>query len=242
MNYGYKHAIVVGASSGIGAELVKLLAADGCRVAAIARRKSRLDELASESSNVLPYEHDVTKFDEVPALFQKVTGDLGGFDLLIYAAGVMPQVGAHEYSFEKDKQMVDVNITGCIAWMNQGAIRLEGTKHGALVAIGSVAGDRGRSGQPVYNMSKAAVGSYMEALRNRIAKLGPKIVTIKPGPVDTEMTAELHMRGAMDPRKVAEIILRKSHRTGEHYVKLAHRVIFGVIKIVPSPIFRKLKI
>ncbi len=242
MTYGYKHAIIIGGSSGIGAELVKLLSQDGCRVAALARRKDRLDQLVAQNAGVLAYEHDVTHFDEVPALFQKITADLGGLDLIVYASGVMPMVGAHEYPFDKDRHMIDVNVTGCVAWMNQAAIRFEGTKAGSMVAIGSVAGDRGRSGQPVYNMTKAAVATYMEALRNRLAKLGVKVVTIKPGPVQTEMTEHLHFKHASDPKKVAETILKKSRKTGEHYVKFTHRVIFAVIKAMPSPIFRKLKV
>jgi short-subunit dehydrogenase len=234
----YKHAIIVGASSGIGMELTKQLAASGCKVAGVARRAERLEGMA----NVLAFKHDVTCYDEVPALFQEITKQLGGLDLIVYASGVMPAVGGQEYNFDKDKQMIDVNVLGCIAWMNQAAIRFENTKAGSMVAIGSVAGDRGRSGQPVYNASKAFVSTYMEAIRNRIARYGVKVVTIKPGPTATEMTAELHMRGAMDASKVAAIILDKSQKTGEHYVKLGHRVAFWVIKRIPSPVFRRLHI
>lgn len=232
----YKHAIVVGASSGIGLELVKQLSASGCKVAGVARHAERLAGMA----NVLPFAHDVTKYDEIPALFQRITQELGGFDLIIYSAGVMPAVGPQEYCFDKDLQMVEVNLLGCIGWMNQAAIRFANTKTGSMVAIGSVAGDRGRSGQPVYNTSKAAVATYMEAIRNRIACYGVKVVTIKPGPTRTPMTESLHLRGAMDPAKVAAIILKKSHKTGEYYVKFSHRAIFYVIKRIPSPIFRRL--
>lgn len=232
----YKHAIIVGASSGIGLELVKQLAASGCKVAGVARRAEKLEGLA----NVLAFKHDVTQFDEVPLLFQEITKQLGGLDLIVYSAGVMPAVGAHEYNFDKDREIVAVNLLGCVAWVNQAAIRFENTRSGSIVAIGSVAGDRGRSGQPVYNMSKAGVATYMEAIRNRIARYGVNVVTIKPGPTRTEMTAALHLRGAMDPGKVARFILKKANKTGEHYVKLAHRLTFYVIKRIPSPIFRKL--
>jgi len=232
----YKHAIVVGASSGIGLELVKQLSASGCKVAGVARRAERLEGFA----NVLAFRHDVTRFEEVPGLFQEITGQLGGLDLIVYAAGVMPAVGAQEFSFEKDREMIEVNLLGCIAWMNQAAIRFENTRAGSMVAIGSVAGDRGRCGQPVYNTSKAAVATYMEAIRNRIARYGVKVVTIKPGPTQTEMTADLHLRGAMDPGKVATVVLRKSRKTGEHYVKFSHRAMFYVIKRIPSPILRRL--
>jgi decaprenylphospho-beta-D-erythro-pentofuranosid-2-ulose 2-reductase len=234
----YKHAIVVGGSSGIGLELVKQLAASGCKVAGVARRSERLDGIA----NVLPFKHDVTCFEEVPSVFQEITKQLGGLDLIIYCAGAMPSVGIQEYSFEKDKQMVDVNVLGCIAWMNQAAIRFENTRSGSMVAIGSVAGDRGRSGQPVYNASKAFVSTYMEALRNRLARHSVKVVTIKPGPTQTEMTADLHMRGGMNPAAVASVILAKSQKTGEHYVKFSHRVMFWIVKRIPSPIMRRLHV
>lgn len=241
--YGYRYAIVVGASSGIGLELVRQLAADGTRVAAVARRGDRLTSLAAESPDkILPFAHDVTDYDAVPALFQRITADLGGLDLIIYAAGVMPEVGAHEYSFEKDRQMIEVNVLGAIAWLDQAAVRFENTQAGTIVGIGSVAGDRGRSGQPVYNTSKAALTTYLEALRNRLAKRGVKVVTIKPGPTATEMTSHLHMKGMMDAAKVAEVILQKSKKTGEHYVKLAHRIAFAIIRNIPSGIFRKLSI
>jgi NAD(P)-dependent dehydrogenase (short-subunit alcohol dehydrogenase family) len=238
----FQHAIVIGASSGIGAELVKQLAAEGTKVAAVARRGDRLLQMASDlGSNVVPVEHDVTHYDEVPQLFQRITQELGGLDLVIYVAGVMPAVGPHEYDFAKDKLTMDVNVLGAIAWLNQAAIRFENTRHGSVVAVGSVAGDRGRSGQPVYNASKAALTTYMEALRNRLAKLGVAVVTIKPGPTATEMTSHLHMN-MMPAAKVAEFILKNADKTGEHYVKLTHRVAFAVIRSIPSAIFRRLKI
>lgn len=239
----YKHAIIVGASSGMGAELVKLLAKRGCRVAAVARRKDRLQALARECGhNVLAFAHDVTDYDAVPALFQEITKQLGGLDLIVYASGVMPDVGFHEFEFGKDRAMVEVNLLGAIAWLNQAAIRFENTRSGTIVGIGSVAGDRGRSGQPVYNMTKAALATYLEALRNRLSRYRVKVVTIKPGPTNTEMTAALHQKGMMPAAEAAARILKKSSRTGEHYLKPSHKLIFAAIKRVPSPIFRKLKI
>ncbi|MBI5706833.1 MAG: SDR family NAD(P)-dependent oxidoreductase [Armatimonadetes bacterium] len=236
-------AIVVGASSGIGEALTRLLAERGCKVAAIARREDRLEKLRAElPDRVITFVHDVHDTDAVPDLFQEATKQLGGLDLIIYAAGVMPDVGAHEYAFAKDREIVDVNLLGCIAWMNQAAIRFEGAKRGTMVALGSVAGDRGRSGQPVYNTSKAAVATYMEALRNRLARQGVTVVTVKPGPTASEMTDHLPASSLMPTRKAAEIILRKASRTGEHYLSFKHWLIFAIIKRIPSFIFRRLKL
>lgn len=239
----WKTAIVIGASSGIGSEIVRVLAERGCKVAAVARRGELLEKLKSQLPlQVLTFVHDVRDTEAVPGLFQEIAKQLGGLELIVYAAGAMPEVGPHEYSFEKDRDMVEVNLLGCIAWMNQAAIRFENTKRGTMVAIGSVAGDRGRSGQPVYNTTKAAVATYMEALRNRLAKLGVKVVTVKPGPTVSEMTSRLHQRGLMPTRQAAELILKKAGRTGEHYLKSSHRLIFYMIKRVPSPIFRRMKL
>jgi len=234
-------AIVIGASSGIGAELAKQLAEGGALVATIARRADRLQTLADRyPDRVFPFPNDVTNFEEIPELFQKCTDTLTGLDLVIYCSGVMPTVGPHEYNTEKDLSMVDVNISGAIAWLNCAATRMEATGHGSIIGIGSVAGDRGRSGQPVYNASKAFMHTYMEALRNRLAKKGVKVVTIKPGPTESEMTQG--MKGTMPVEKAAELILKYKDRTGEHYLKLTHRIAFYIIKRIPSPLFRKTKI
>ncbi len=191
---------------------------------------------------IYPYEHDVTDYDKVPELFQEVTEALGGLDLIIYCAGTMPEVGRDEYNFAKDKAIFDTNLLGAVAWLDQAAIRLGNVGAGSIVAIGSVAGDRGRSGQPAYNTSKAALATFMEALRNRLGKTAVKVVTIKPGPVATPMTADLGMKKAMPASKAASLILKKANRNGEHYLSVVHRIIFFIIRNVPSPIFRKLKI
>jgi decaprenylphospho-beta-D-erythro-pentofuranosid-2-ulose 2-reductase len=239
----YRYAIVIGASSGIGAELVAQLANAGCRVAAVARREDRLQLLASSSpERILAFVHDVSRYEEVPELFQRITGELGGLDLVVYAAGVMPTIGVREYTFAKDREVFEVNVLGAMAWLDEAALRFDAVGHGTLLAIGSVAGDRGRVGQPAYNASKAALATYMEALRNRLSRRGVTVVTVKPGPVETEMTAGLHLRGAMPVQKAAQIILAKSARPGEHYLKFSHRVIFWVIRNLPSPIMRRLDI
>ena len=239
----YQYAVIVGASSGMGREITRILAQSGCKVAAIARREDKLDELADEfPGNIIPIVHDVANVDEAAKVFQKATKELGGLDLFIYASGVMPEVGWHEYSLEKDLKMIEVNIAGAVAWINQAAERMDNTRHGSLVAIGSVAGERGRSGQPVYNASKAFLHTYMEAVRNRIARHGVKVVTIKPGPVQTEMTQHLHLRGAMSAEAAAQKILSLSDKTGEHFLKFSHRIAFFIIRTIPSFLFRKLKI
>ncbi len=235
-------AIVIGASSGIGRELVRQLADQGWTIAAAARREDRLREVAAEfPDRVRTYAHDVLDTEAIPALFQKMCHDLGGLDLFVYSSGAMIEVGPSEFSFSKDLPMIEVNVTGAVAWLNEAATRFQSAQHGSIVGIGSVAGDRGRRGQPVYNASKAFLHAYLEALRNRLWRSGVTVVTIKPGPTDTEMTATNRMTRTMPVGVAVQRIMRVLDRQGEHYLSLPHRLIFAVVKRLPGAIFRRLK-
>lgn len=239
----FQKAIVVGASSGIGAELVKQLLAQGATVAGVARNQNKLLELSNQfGPSLLTYIHDVRDYRATAELFTRITKDLGGLDVIFYCSGVMPSVSESEFNFEKDQIMVETNLLGAISWLNLAAERFRNTSSGTIVGIGSVAGDRGRQGQPVYNTTKAALATYLEALRNRLSRHGVKVVTIKPGPVNTEMTKAAGIVNGMPVDQAVRKILELSHRNGEHYLSWKHKLIFYVIKRVPSPIFRKIKI
>ena len=103
-------------------------------------------------------------------------------------------------------------MLGCIAWGNAAARRFLARKHGCFVGVSSVAGDRGRVGRPVYNASKAGMDCYLEALRNRLWRHGVQVTTIRPGFVETPMTAGLKLKGAIAADKAAELILRARDR------------------------------
>lgn len=233
--------IVVGGSSGIGAELVRQLVARGDVVASVSRRGANMEH-PKGGGTVMGYAHDVTQTAEVPDLFQAITKDLGGLDAVIYVAGVMPEVGPDEFDFDKDRAMIDVNFTGAVAWLNQAAIRFGNVGAGTIVGIGSVAGERGRAGQPVYNASKAALKTYLEALRNRLSKRGVKVVTIKPGPTATPMTAHLKGMKMMPAETAARLILKKMERPGEHFLSPMHWLAFLIIRNIPSFLFRRLNV
>jgi NAD(P)-dependent dehydrogenase (short-subunit alcohol dehydrogenase family) len=250
MSTKFKHAIVVGASSGIGRALAKRLASDGCTVGAVARRQPELESLAAEAAAIggaAPihiFEHDVTDVAAIAGLFQDVVRTLGGLDLVVYAAGVSLPVDFDEYSTDKDITMLRVNLEGAVAWLNPAAERFAAVKHGTIVGIGSVAGDRGRSGNPIYNTSKAGLHTYLEALRNRIARYGVKVVTIKPGFVDTPMTEGMSgLFWLISANRAAEVILNKAARgVVTAYVPARWRLLMFVIRSIPSFVFRRLKV
>ena len=241
---------MIGASSGIGEALARRLAAEGTRVALVGRREPELRRLMGEINSAAGEDraaaiaHDVRATAEIPELVQGIARVLGGLDLVIYAAGVMPAVAEDEYNTAKDRQMIEVNLVGAVAWLNPVAERMANLGRGTIVGIGSVAGDRGRSGNPVYCTSKAALHAYLEALRNRLARAGVKVVTIKPGFIDTAMTrGKDGLFWVISADRAAEIILDKVRRgTATAYVPARWRMVMAIIRSIPSFIFSRLGI
>lgn len=247
-----RRAIVVGASSGIGAALVLELVREGYQVAALARRQEELDLIEGEAGilgdesggRAIVRQHDVTDTAAVPALFEELVRELGGLDLLVYAAGVMPENGAREYDTDKDLFTLAVNTGGCIAWCNPTAHLFTTQRSGTIVGISSIAGDRGRKGFPVYCTSKAAMNTYLEALRNRLSEVGAHVCTIKPGYVATRMTEGMDgLFWVASPDEAAAAILRAARRKANtRYVKRRWWLVGTIIRSIPSFVFKRLSV
>lgn len=249
MSVRFTRAIVVGASSGIGAAIAVELGREGAAVALLARRTAELAAVAQAveqaGGRALSYPHDVTDYDSVPGLLERIEGDLGGLDLVVYAAGVMPEVTEGEYDFGKDRRMIEVNLLGAMAWFDLAAARFEARRAGTLVGISSIAGERGRRGMPGYTTSKAALTVYLEALRNRVARYGVNVVTAKPGFVDTAMTrGKKGLFWVVSPRAAAARILALARRGSgaSGFVPARWGLVALVVRSIPSFLFRRLNI
>jgi len=246
----FQHALVIGASSGIGEAIARRLAAGGARVALLARRRAELEKITTEINAGTGGEraffsvHDVRDVDEVPELFQGIARELGGLDLVVYTAGAIFPVDFDEFNPNKGIDMLDVNLRGAVAWLDPAAERFSRLHNGTIVGVGSVAGDRGRSGNPTYCASKAGLHAYLEGIRNRVARDGVKVVTIKPGFVDTAMTRGVDgLFWVITADRAAEIILRKAERgSTTAYVPGRWRLVMAVIRSIPSFVFRRLKV
>ncbi|MBT4458348.1 MAG: SDR family NAD(P)-dependent oxidoreductase [Anaerolineae bacterium] len=243
-----KRAILVGASSGIGAALAQRLADEGYQIALLARRGKMLEKLTNEinqkhgETRAVYYIHDVTDHESVPELLKKIIADLGGLDTFIYNAGISFMVGLKKYDFEKDHQTFDVNVTGALAWFNPVAELFQSLKSGQIVGVSSVAGERGRVGNPSYNASKAALTCYLEALRNRLTRYGVNVLTVKPGPVETDMIKDA--KGVLFPisaeQAAGDIFNAMRKRKQEVYTSARWRWIMLVLRNIPSIISRKM--
>lgn len=243
-----RKVILVGASSGIGAAMARQLAREGCNLALLARRADLLTALCDEINTTAgevrarAYLHDVNQYESVPALLQTILADLGGLDVFIYSAGISQMVGLKKYDFHKDLRTLQVNLLGALAWLNPVAELFQSLKCGQIVAVSSVAGERGRVGNPSYNASKAALNSYMESLRNRLTRYGVNVLTARPGFIKTALLEGA--KGtfwAIPAEQAARDICRAMRkRRQDVYTPARWRWVMLVIRNIPSRIFRRM--
>lgn len=231
-----KNAIVIGASSGIGKALARVLAENGYSVGLAARRLALLSELAGE----LPTPSfvkaiDVSKPAEAMPLLRALIAEMTDVELFVLSAGigfVNPQL---DWGLERGT--IDVNVSGFAAMANVTATYLQSRGSGHIVSISSIAALRGNRTAPAYNASKAFMSNYMESLRNRFRNLKlPVVVTdVQPGFVDTAMAKGDGVFWAAAPDKAARQIFAAVRRRKEHaYVTRRWRLVAWLMKAAPN--------
>jgi len=242
-----KRAVIIGASSGIGAEIAKELGRRGYYLALLARRINELQAVADAVNQAAGepraacYLHDVRDFEAIPLLFNEILADFKRIDSVVYVAGVMPGVEFTEFNFDKDRYMVEVGLLGGMAWLGQAATLFQQMKAGQIVGISSVAADRGRVKNPGYHAAKAGFDTYLEGLRNRLARSGVHILTVRPGPVRTALTEIVGGLMIAPPDKVARDIARAMQgRRQVLYTPRRWWLGMLIIRNIPSLIFRRL--
>ncbi|HEY7340392.1 MAG TPA: SDR family NAD(P)-dependent oxidoreductase, partial [Ktedonobacterales bacterium] len=166
-NAAGRGALVIGASSGIGAAVAHELARRGYTLALVARREDMLSSLCDEINaeagreSARAYTHDVRDYDAAPALLHQIVTDLGGqtLQMVVYTAGVMPlaDIATGVWPFADERAMLETNTIGAIRWLELAADLFEARGSGTLVGVSSVAGERGRRGNSAYQASKAAL-------------------------------------------------------------------------------------
>jgi short-subunit dehydrogenase len=246
-------ALILGASSGIGAALARELARQGYRLALVARNEAALVALANEINGehagppqARSYPCDARVFDDAPGLFQRISEEMGGaLRLVIYLAGIMPSGKAGAWTFEEERAMIETNLLGAMRWLALAAESLALAGEGVIVGVSSVAGDRGRRGNSAYMASKAALSTYLESLRYRMRGTGVRVVTIKPGYVATPMTNELKLPQALTitPERAAQRIAQAAKKSsGVVYVPGYWAPIMWGIRQLPAAAMARLPI
>jgi len=194
-------ALVTGSSSGIGAATARRLAAEGAAVALVARRRDRLDELASTiraaagTATVVPA--DVTQQRQAQDAVEQAVADLGRLDIVVNNAGVMLLGPSLEASTDEWDRMVALNVQGLLYVTHAALPHLVRAAEDSprrvadLVNISSTAGRVARPGSSVYNLTKFGVIAFTEALRQELVPRGVRVSVVEPGTVDTELVSHL---------------------------------------------------
>ncbi len=228
------NAIIIGASSGIGEALARLLSREGYRLGICARRRHLLMRLQSDLSGSIVKDMDLSNVESAVEVFRDLLQELGGTGLVIITAGtgfINPDL-----EWQKEKTTIDVNVRGFCALANAAIKHFLQRGKGHLVVISSVAGLFGSSRAPAYNASKAFVSNYLEGLQAKMkrARLPIAITDIRAGFVDTAMAKGPGIFWMASPEKAAcEIYHAIKKRKPCDYVTRRWRLIAWLLKILP---------
>jgi len=237
-----KKAIIIGATSGIGKGLAKVLADNNYKVGITGRRAELLMELKDENPNsYFVKSFDITETKIAIEKLEELTAELGGLDLLILSSGTGDI--NDNLTFDIEERTINTNVLGftCIAdWtLNY----FEKQKYGHLVAISSIGGLRGSRQAPAYNATKAYQISYLEGLRQKSTKLKESIYVtdIRPGFVNTEMEKGEGLFWVMPVDKTVNQIYKSIiGRKKIAYVTKRWRLIAIILKRLPRQIYDRM--
>jgi decaprenylphospho-beta-D-erythro-pentofuranosid-2-ulose 2-reductase len=244
-----KKALIIGATSGIAQAIAAELAASGSALFLAGRSATKLELVARDLETRFGVKAEIAAidFDDFSAhapLIDLAIQRLGGLDVAFVCHGNLPGQQACERDYAVAEASFRTNFLSPISFLGTLADRFEKMRSGCIVAISSVAGDRGRGSNYFYGAAKAALSAYLSGLRNRLYASGVRVVTVKPGFVDTPMTA--HLKTGLltaSPAAVARDIVRAARQgNGELYTPWFWRWIMLIIRLIPEPIFVRLKL
>jgi short-subunit dehydrogenase len=242
-----RRVLILGATSAIAEATARIYAASGNALFLVGRNEEKLTAVADDlrvrgASTVHTRVADLNDLAAHGGLLDEAERALGGLDVALVAHGTLPDQEACEASVEQAMAEIRTNALGPISLVTLLANRFEQHGRGAIGVITSVAGDRGRKSNYVYGAAKGAVSTFLEGVRHRMFRRGVSVTTIKPGFVDTPMTAAFPKGGPLwaTPDRVARDIHRAIERGKPVlYTPWFWRWIMLVIRHVPGPIFNR---
>ena len=244
-----RHILIIGTTSAIAEATARWFAQEGDRLYLVARNPARLAAVANDlktrgATQVETVAMDANDTVRHAALIAQAEAALGGLDTILIAHGTLSDQKVCEASFDETLKELQTNCLSVISLLTHVANRFEEQKRGTIVVISSVAGDRGRQSNYVYGTAKAAVSTFLQGLRNRLYRSGVMVITIKPGFVDTPMTAGFR-KGLLwaSPEQVGKGIYRAMQReSGVIYLPWFWKFIMVGIRLMPERLFKKMKL
>lgn len=244
-----KKILIIGATSAIAEATARLFAQRGDRLFLAARNKERLQTLAHDltirgAESVFSEPLDVNDFSRHQQIINTAFEAMDGIDIALIAHGTLPDQIACEKDFNLTLKELNTNAISTISLLTHIANKFEEVGHGSIACISSVAGDRGRQSNYVYGTAKGAVSIFLQGLRNRLSKSGVHVLTIKPGFVDTPMTAGFK-KGSLwtKPERIAQSIVSGFDKWRDIvYAPRFWYFIMIIIRAMPERIFKKLSL
>ncbi len=243
-------AVIFGATSAVAEQICRIYAQDKNKLLLVGRREEALKEMCNDLSirGATQAEYlvsDLSDVEQHEALFTDIQSSIDEPNLFIFANGTLPDQKECEESVTKTIEAINQNALCQISLLTLIAAALEKRKTGSIAVISSVAGDRGRMSNYVYGSAKGMLTRFLEGLRHRLSKVGVNVLDIKPGFIDTPMTAHIQPKGALwaKPEKVAQDIVKAiDKKRSVVYTPWFWRWIMLIIVSVPEFIFKKTKL
>jgi decaprenylphospho-beta-D-erythro-pentofuranosid-2-ulose 2-reductase len=243
-----KRIVILGATSAIAEATARIWASEGARLVLVGRDEDRLAAIATDLKIRGAAETAVVVLDcskaNAKAELDAMVKRLGGLDILLLAYGVLGDQRQLEGDPAAVTDFIQTNFVSAAAWSLAASGILEKQRSGTLIVIGSVAGDRGRRSNFIYGACKGGLAHLIEGIAHKLGAFGARAVIIKPGFVDTPMTAAFD-KGLLwaKPDAVAAIIARAVERGGPViYAPAFWGLIMLIIRQLPTFVFNKLNI
>ncbi len=241
--------LIIGATSEIAQATAKLFAQQHDALFLVGRNTEKLEAIAADlkvrGAHQVDYMAlDLNEFDQHLSMIEQADKCLEGIDTVLVAHGTLDDQKACEQDYAKTEQALRTNFLSVVSLLTPIANRLEKQHYGCIAVISSVAGDRGRQSNYIYGTAKGALTLFLQGLRNRLHSANVCVLTIKPGFVDTPMTASFK-KGALwaKPETIAYGIYRAiKRRKNSVYLPWFWWPIMMIIRLIPEAIFKRMKL
>ena len=240
---------VFGATSPIARAIALQYAEVGAAVFLGARDVDEAERIASDIAircdvSTLAAHFDALDVDEHPRLVEHIESHLGPIDVAVLAFGAMGEQDESQRDFAAARRVIDINYTGAASLCEALAVGMSERQSGSIVAISSVAGERGRKSNYVYGSAKGALTLYLGGLRNRLAAHNVGVLTVVLGFVDTRMTFGMQTAIPIATPEDAARAIRRAQRQGKDilYYPRFWRPIMGIIRAIPEKLFKRLNL
>lgn len=239
--------LIIGATSAISQEAAKCFASDGAEMFLVGRNALKLHDVANDltvrgARRVETLAFDLNEIERHAEIVDAAVAAMEGIDAVLIAYGTLGSQRKCELSVEEMLREFTTNCTSVIALLTLLANYFEQQRRGCIAVITSVAGDRGRRSNYVYGAAKGAVSLFLQGLRARLSTSGVSVLTLKPGLVDTPMTAHL-TKGLLtaSARAVGQGVYRAMNGRKEiAYIPRFWRPIMLVVRAIPERVFKRL--